>query len=88
MPSLNSDRASQFELMHGAGQCAGLRGQRAFGHLGGYASRVAPLQRRHPSLNVTSSLCLAGDWLLPAGFRPGDRATGEVGEGQLTITKA
>lgn len=39
-------------------------------------------------LKVTSALRLSGDWLLHAGFRPGDVATVEVGEGQLTITKA
>jgi hypothetical protein len=51
--------------------------------------KVAPhYTRLHPSLKVTSSLRLAGDWLLHAGFRPGDMATVEVGEGQLTITKA
>jgi len=44
--------------------------------------------RLHPRLKVTSALRLAGDWLLHAGFRPGDVATIEVGEGQLTITKA
>jgi len=44
--------------------------------------------RLHPSLKVTSALRLSGDWLLRAGFRPGDMATVEVGEGQLTITKA
>ncbi len=44
--------------------------------------------RLHPSLKVTSALRLSGDWLLDAGFHPGDIATVEVGEGQLTITKA
>ena len=37
--------------------------------------------RLHPSLKITSSLRLAGDWLLHAGFRPGDVATVEVGQG-------
>jgi hypothetical protein len=49
---------------------------------------ASPYARLHPSLKVTSSLRLAGDWLLHAGFRPGDMATVDVGEGQLTITKA
>jgi len=44
--------------------------------------------RLHPSLKVTSALRLAGDWLLHAGFHPGDMATVEVGQGQLTITRA
>jgi hypothetical protein len=44
--------------------------------------------RLHPSLKITSALRLSGDWLIQAGFRPGDVATIEVGEGQLTITKA
>lgn len=43
--------------------------------------------RLHPSLKVTSALRLSGDWLLHAGFRPGDVATVEVGQEQLTITK-
>lgn len=44
--------------------------------------------RLHPSLKVTLALRLSGDWLLHAGFRPGDVATVEVGPGQLTIIKA
>jgi hypothetical protein len=51
--------------------------------------KVTPYYTRlHPSLKVTSALRLAGDWLLHAGFRPGDMATIEVGKGHLTITKA
>lgn len=51
--------------------------------------KVTPHHTRlHPSLKVTSALRLSGDWLLHAGFRPGDVATVEVGQGQLTITKA
>jgi len=42
----------------------------------------------HRRLKVTSALHLSGDWLLQAGFCPGDVATIEVGQGQLTITKA
>ena len=50
--------------------------------------KVAPhYARLHPSLKIASSLRLAGNWLLEAGFRPGDVATIEVGEGQLNITK-
>lgn len=37
--------------------------------------------RLHPSLKVASALRLSGDWLLHAGFRPGDMATIGVGEG-------
>ena len=50
--------------------------------------KVAPhYTRLHPSLKVTSSLRLTGDWLLQAGFRPGDVASVEVHDGQLTIRR-
>lgn len=47
---------------------------------------MPPLPSRR--LKVTLSLRLSGDWLLHAGFRPGDVATIEVGQRQFTITKA
>jgi hypothetical protein len=50
--------------------------------------KVAPhYVRLHPSLKITSSLRLAGDWLLRAGFRPGDVASVEVSDGHLTIRR-
>lgn len=39
----------------------------------------------HPKQKITASLRLTGNWLLYAGFRPGDVVTVEVQEGQLTI---
>lgn len=41
----------------------------------------------HPTLKITASLRLTGDWLLEAGFRPGDVASVEVSNGRLTILR-
>lgn len=50
--------------------------------------KVAPYYvHLHHSLKFTSSLRLADDWLLYAGFQQGDVAAVEVHEGCLTITR-
>lgn len=50
--------------------------------------KVSPhYTRLHPSLKITASLRLTGDWLLHAGFRPGDVVAVEVEPGQLRITR-
>ncbi|RZL16071.1 MAG: type I addiction module toxin, SymE family [Hymenobacter sp.] len=50
--------------------------------------KVAPhYNRLHPSLKITSSLRLAGAWLLRTGFRSGEVATIEVREGRLISTR-
>jgi hypothetical protein len=50
--------------------------------------KVAPHYKSlHPHLKITASLRLTGDWLLQAGFHPGDVASVEVSEGYLTIRR-
>ncbi|WP_262383905.1 type I toxin-antitoxin system SymE family toxin [Hymenobacter lutimineralis] len=49
--------------------------------------KVAPHYKRlHPTLAVTSSLRLQGDWLTAAGFAPGATALVQVEAGRLIIT--
>jgi hypothetical protein len=45
-------------------------------------------QSLHPTLKVTSSLRLQGEWLQNAGFAPGDVVAVEVTPGRLIITKS